>query len=139
MGLSPEPAQPLTGILERSMATTKLLILGFLIIATALETTGDAIVRLGIAQHSPLLKTAYFAGGAVLLFGYGYALNLAPIEFEKVVGIYIATLFAMWQITSFVFFRQLPTLPILAGGSLIIVGGLIVAFWEPASSGHIDG
>lgn len=116
------------------MASTKLLVLGFLIVATALETTGDAVVRLGIVQQSLFLKAAYFGAGAVLLFGYGYALNSAPIAFEKVVGIYIATLFVMWQITTFVVFRKVPTLPVVAGGSLILAGGLIVAFWQPGGS-----
>jgi drug/metabolite transporter (DMT)-like permease len=108
---------------------TKLVILLFLIVATAVEVTGDAVVRLGIAHQSLSMKLACFIGGGLLLFGYGYALNSAPIEFEKVVGIYIATLFVMWQIIGFLFFRHVPTLPILLGGSLIVIGGLIVAFW----------
>lgn len=107
----------------------KLVILLFLIVATAMEVTGDAIVRLGLAQQSLSMRLAYFLGGGLLLFGYGYALNSAPIEFEKVVGIYIATLFVMWQIIGFIFFRHVPNLPILLGGSLIVIGGLIVAFW----------
>ncbi len=113
------------------MAGAKLFVLGFLILATAMEVTGDAVVRMALAQHALATRLLYFVGGGVLLFGYGYALNSAPIEFEKVVGIYIATLFVMWQIVSFLFFGHMPTVPILAGGSLIIVGGLIVAFWQP--------
>src|SRR5256885_1495400 len=31
-------------------------------------------------------------------FGYGFFLNLAPIEFGQVVGLYIATLFVVWQV-----------------------------------------
>jgi drug/metabolite transporter (DMT)-like permease len=112
----------------------KLVILLFLILATAMEVTGDAIVRLGIAHASPMTRLACFVGGGLLLFGYGYALNSAPIEFEKVVGIYIATLFVMWQIIGFLFFRHVPTLPILLGGSLIVIGGLIVAFWPVAAA-----
>lgn len=116
------------------MTNAKTLILGFLVLATAMEVTGDAIVRIGIGQQASWLRLGCFAVGAALLFGYGYALNSAPIEFEKVVGIYIATLFVMWQVVGFAFFRHLPTMPILLGGGLIIVGGLIVAFWQPASS-----
>jgi hypothetical protein len=33
-------------------------------------------------------------------------------------GLYIATLFVVWQIINFIFFRTLPTFPILAGGTL---------------------
>lgn len=114
------------------MIPAKLAVLGFLVVATVLEVSGDAIVRLGLTQPTPAQKALYFSGGAALLFGYGLALNLAPIEFEKVVGIYIATLFVVWQVVSFAFFRTLPTLPVLAGGALIVAGGLIVAFWNPA-------
>jgi hypothetical protein len=38
----------------------------------------------------------------------------------------------VWQIINFVFFRSLPTLPIVAGGALVIAGGLIISFWRPA-------
>ena len=65
----------------------------------------------------------------MLLFGYGLCLNLAPIEFHRVVGIYIATLFIVWQIISFLVSRSMPTMPILLGGALIVTGGLTVAFW----------
>jgi small multidrug resistance family-3 protein len=111
---------------------TKLIILGLLIVATTLEVSGDAIVRIGLGERVTATKGAYFLAGAVLLFGYGLALNLAPIEFHRVVGVYIATLFIVWQIISFLVFRSVPTLPILAGGSLIVLGGIIVAFWTPA-------
>jgi small multidrug resistance family-3 protein len=107
-------------------------VLVFLIIATALEVSGDAALRLAIFKHSGLLRLALFVCGAVLLFGYGTFLNLAPLEFGQVVGLYIATLFVMWQIINFAVFRELPTLPILAGGALIVSGGLIVSFWKTA-------
>ena len=68
--------------------------------------------------------------GAGLLFGYGFMLNLAPLEFGRVVELYIATLFVVWQITSFTAFRSLPTIPILVGGAFIVVGGMIVSFWS---------
>ncbi len=115
------------------MGFPKLAVFGFLILATALEVFGDAIVRMGLGQQVFANRIVYFAGGAVLLFGYGLSLNTAPIEFEKVVGVYIATLFVMWQLVSFVTFRTVPSLPTLAGGGLIILGGMIVAFWHPAS------
>jgi small multidrug resistance family-3 protein len=114
----------------------KLTIFGFLILATALEVFGDAVVRMGLGQQILANRLIYFAGGAVLLFGYGLSLNTAPIEFEKVLGVYIATLFVMWQIVSFMAFRTVPSLPTLVGGALIIAGGLVVAFWQPISLGQ---
>ena len=101
----------------------------FLLIATTIEVSGDAIVRMGIYNHAGVYRLVLFAAGMLLLFGYGFFLNLAPVEFRQVVGLYIATLFVVWQVINFAFFRTLPTLPILAGGSLIVSGGLIVTFW----------
>src|ERR1700748_1378226 len=101
----------------------------FLIVATVIEVSGDAIIRMGIYNHAGAYRLGLFAAGMLLLFGYGFFLNLAPVEFRQVVGLYIATLFVVWQVTNFAFFRSLPTLPILAGGTLIVSGGLIVTFW----------
>jgi len=102
----------------------------FLIVATTLETFGDAIVRIGLGQTAWLPRSALFLAGAVLLFGYGLSLNLAPIEFNRVVGLYIATLFIVWQIVNLIVFRSPPATPVWLGGALIVLGGLVVTFWE---------
>ena len=101
----------------------------FLIAATTLEACGDAMVRLGLRQGSVPLRVAFFMVGAALLFGYGVCVNLPAVEFGRVVGLYIATLFVVWQIVNFAFFGALPALPVLAGGALIVIGGSIVTFW----------
>ena len=119
------------------MGHPKLMILGFLLLATALEVFGDAVVRIGLGQQAFAHRLGYFIGGAALLFGYGLSLNTAPIEFEKVVGVYIATLFMMWQLVSFITFRTVPSLPTLTGGVLIIVGGLVVALWRPEAGPQV--
>lgn len=106
---------------------------GFLIVATALEVSGDAIVRRAIYEYLGPTRLGLMLVGAVLLFGYGFSLNLAPVEFRQVVGLYIATLFVMWQIINYITFRTAPTMSILIGGAFIVVGGLIVTFW-PASA-----
>jgi hypothetical protein len=103
-----------------------------LVIATILEVSGDAIVRMAIYQHVGAARIALFLAGAALLFGYGSFLNLAPIEFGRVVGLYLATLFVVWQVINFIAFRTLPTMPILVGGGLVIAGGAIITFWKPA-------
>jgi small multidrug resistance family-3 protein len=108
----------------------KPLLFALLIVATVLESTGDAVVRMGLAQSSWPLRLLLFVAGAALLFGYGLSLNLAPAEFSRVVGLYLATLFVVWQIVNFVTFRTLPTMPMLVGGALIVAGGLMVTFWE---------
>ena len=103
-----------------------------LVAATILETCGDAVVRLALYGHPGLTaaRAGLFLLGAGLLFGYGTFLNLAPLEFREVVGLYIAVLFVIWQIVNFAFFRTLPTVPVLVGGSLIVAGGAVVSFWS---------
>jgi small multidrug resistance family-3 protein len=101
-----------------------------LLIATTLEVSGDAVVRMGIYQHGGMVRALLFVCGAALLFGYGAFLNLAPFEFGRVVGLYIATLLVVWQFINYFAFGALPTLPILAGGALVVVGGLIMTFWR---------
>ena len=85
--------------------------LGLLAVATTLEASGDAIVRMGIDHRAWSTRIMLFLAGAVLLFGYGLSLNLAPSPFERVVGLYIATLFVVWQIVGFIAFRSVPSLP----------------------------
>jgi hypothetical protein len=104
-------------------------LIAFLVIATVLEASGDAMVRLGLRQGVLPLRLALFVVGATLLFGYGIFVNLPPIEFGRIVGLYIATLFVVWQIVNFAVFGTLPAAPVLAGGALIIIGGSIVTFW----------
>ena len=101
-----------------------------LLVATTLEVSGDAVVRKGIFGHAGLIRGVLFLLGAALLFGYGFTLNLAPLEFGQVVGLYVATLFVVWQVINAIAFRAVPTVPILIGGSMIIAGGLIVSFWK---------
>lgn len=108
------------------------MIFGFLILATTVEASGDAIVRMGLNEQALVPRLLLFVIGAGLLFVYGLSLNLAPLEFGKVVGLYIATLFVVWQIISFIAFRAVPTVPMLVGGALIIAGGCVVTFWRGA-------
>jgi len=89
-----------------------------LLVATLLEVSGDAVVRVALNNHVGLARLGLFLGGAMLLLGYGSFLHLAPFEFAQVVGLYIATLFVVWQIVSFFAFRSIPTIPIMVGGSI---------------------
>jgi small multidrug resistance family-3 protein len=102
-----------------------------LLAATILEVSGDAVVRMAIYNHVGPARVGLFFTGAALLLGYGTLLNLAPLEFGQVVGLYLATLFIVWQVVNFVAFRALPTLPIILGGSLVVAGGAIITFWKP--------
>jgi hypothetical protein len=102
----------------------------FVLAATVLEATGDAIVI--IALHHPTLpvQIVFFRVGFALLALYGTSLNLPPVDFATVTGMYVATLFVVFQIVNFVFFHRLPTPSVLTGGAFIVTGGLIVYFWR---------
>jgi small multidrug resistance family-3 protein len=108
-----------------------LTIWGFLLVATTLEASGDALIRIGLFERFAFARVVPLVGGAALLFGYGVTLNLAPLPFERVVGLYIATLFLVWQTVSFLTFRSVPSLAVVVGGALIVTGGLLVTFWQP--------
>ena len=112
-----------------------LTIWAFLIVATTLEASGDALVRIGLFERVAVARVIAMAGGAALLFGYGVSLNLAPLPFERVVGLYIATLFLVWQTVSFFTFRSVPSPAIVVGGVLIVAGGLLVTFWRSSPIG----
>ena len=102
-----------------------------LLLATTLEVSGDAVVRIAIYNHSGLARLGFLVVGAALLLGYGSSVNLTPLEFGQVAGLYIATLFVVWQIVNLVAFRTFPSLPVLVGGSMIVAGGLVVTYWKP--------
>lgn len=99
-------------------------------VATVFEAAGDAIVRIALHHQSPSARIGLFLLGYLLLGLYGTSLNLAPVEFAAVTGMYIATLFVVFQIVNFVFFGALPTPAVLVGGAFIVIGGMTVALWR---------
>jgi len=107
-----------------------LIVLVCLIIATVAESFGDATIRIGLFERAGTARLATILGGGALLLVYGIMLNLAPLPFNRIVGFYIATLFVVWQVVNFVTFHSPPSAPILAGGALIVIGGLVVSFWK---------
>jgi drug/metabolite transporter (DMT)-like permease len=102
----------------------------FVLAASILESTGDAIVRIALHRAASPARIGLFLMGGILLTLYGTSLNLAPVEFAAVTGLYVATLFVVFQITNYIFFRSAPTPAVLVGGALIVAGGLIVSIWR---------
>ena len=47
----------------------KLVTIGFLVLATTLEATGDAIIRVGLGSSALAARVGLFAVGGALLFG----------------------------------------------------------------------
>jgi small multidrug resistance family-3 protein len=95
--------------------------------AALLEAGGDALVR--TALHSPTVATrvAFFAFGALVLFGYGYVVNKPAWEFGRLLGIYVVFFFLVAQAISWLVFNQRPTGAIVLGGAFIVAGGVIMS------------
>ena len=106
------------------------LILLVLTVAATLEAGGDALARTGLHSHAPLLRVGFFMAAAAVLFIYGVVVNLPPWDFGKLLGVYVVLFFLMAQLLNRVRFGQSPTVPIYAGGALIVTGGLVIAFWK---------
>lgn len=101
-----------------------------LVVATTLEASGDAIIRIGLRSHPAPARVALMLAGAAILYGYGLTLNLAPLDWGRLIGAYVATFFVVGQIINLLVFRTAPTLPIIVGGLFIAAGGAIITVWQ---------
>ena len=52
-----------------------------------------------------------------------------PTKGHALVGVYVTLFFLVAQLINWLGFGLQPALPIMAGGSLIVAGGLMIAFW----------
>ena len=59
-------------------------------------------------------------------FAYGFVVNKSGLDFNRLMGAYIAIFFVVSQIISFCLFRQVPDDRIILGGGFIVAGGLII-------------
>jgi small multidrug resistance family-3 protein len=95
--------------------------LAILILAAALEVGGDALVRIGLHSYGYSL-----AAGAFTLFAYGIVVNQSGVDFNRLMGIYIAIFFVVSQAISLILFKQVPDDRLLLGGGFIVTGGLVI-------------
>ncbi len=101
-----------------------------LTVSAALEVGGDALVRTGLHGRSLAMRVGFLALGAAVLFAYGVVVNLPPWDFGRLLGVYVALFFVVAQVVNAVFFGVSPSVPVMAGGALIVAGGIVVAFWR---------
>jgi hypothetical protein len=99
-------------------------------IAAFLEVSGDACFQSGLYQASGAQRGWWLLGGGLVLATYGVFVNLPQWDFGKLLGVYVVLFFLIAQIVAKVRFQQSPTTPILAGGALIVAGGLVITFWK---------
>jgi small multidrug resistance family-3 protein len=98
-----------------------------LVVAAVLEVGGDALLRLGLERRG----FALMAAGGLVLVAYGFMVNLTKLDFSRLMGLYIVLFFVVAQAVAVLLFREKLALPVLAGGALIIAGGLTMTLWQP--------
>jgi small multidrug resistance family-3 protein len=101
-----------------------------LLFAACLEVGGDAIVRLGLKSHAGASQLFTIALGGVVLLAYGIFVNLGPLDFGRLLGGYVVIFFIVAQLVNLLLFGIRPGTPIIAGGALILAGGILTMFWK---------
>jgi hypothetical protein len=99
-------------------------------LAAFLEVSGDACFQSGLQQVAGISRAKWFLLGTLTLAMYGLFVNLPKWDFGKLLGVYVVLFFVIAQIVAKVRFHQSPTTPILTGGTLIVMGGLVITFWK---------
>lgn len=102
----------------------------FLAAAAFLEAFGDSCFQAAMYHSSGWASAAAVALGAAVLIAYGVMVNLSRWDFGRLIGVYVAVFFVSAQIINRMRFGHAPTLPICAGGALIVAGALVMAFWN---------
>ena len=101
-----------------------------LAIAAFLEVFGDACFQSAMYQSAGSKRAVWFVAGTLVLVFYSLFVNTPKWDFGKLLGVYVALFFLMAQIVNKLRFGHAPTAPIYAGGSLIVAGGMVMAFWK---------
>jgi len=99
-----------------------------LFLAAVLEAGGDAVVRLGLHASTTVSRMIMFVLAGLVLFAYGYVVNAPPWDFGRLLGVYVVFFFVVAQLISWVVFHQRPSAAVLIGGSLIVIGGVIISY-----------
>lgn len=100
-----------------------------LTLAAFLEVGGDALVRSGL-HSTGLGRAGLIAAGAAVLLVYGITVNLPDWDFGRLMGVYVALFFVAAQIVAYFAFGQTLTLPVCVGGTLIVLGGVVMTVWR---------
>ncbi len=101
-------------------------VLPILVLAALLEVGGDAAMRFGLQG-----RRVGFPLAILLLTTYGLVVNLPKWDFGRLMGVYIALFFIVSQVIAVAVYHEKVNTSILAGGALIVIGGLTLTFWHP--------
>lgn len=98
--------------------------------AAFLEVFGDSFFQAGLHHATGSARLCSFASGIAILAFYGFTVNVPRWDFGRLLGVYVALFFVVAQVVAKIRFDQTPTTPIYVGGTLILAGGGIIAFWK---------
>jgi hypothetical protein len=98
----------------------------FLFVAAVLEVLGDAWLQSGLHREVGLRRVLFSLAGGITLVLYGVTVNLPRWKFGKLLGIYVVFFFLVAQMTAWLRFGEVPTSSVIIGGTLIVVGGVIM-------------
>lgn len=93
----------------------------WLLLAALLEVGGDAAMRIGLRG-----RLWGYLLGALLLALYGLLVNQPGLGFGRLLGLYIVVFFVVSQVLAWAIFGERPSPGLIAGGTLIVAGGLII-------------
>jgi hypothetical protein len=99
-----------------------------LFLAASLEAAGDSAFQSGLHRSTGSGRILYSVAGGLALILYGIVVNIAPWKFAELLGVYVVCFFTVVQIAAWWRFHEVPTRPILIGGSFIIAGGAIICW-----------
>jgi drug/metabolite transporter superfamily protein YnfA len=98
----------------------------YLALAAALEVSGDFLMRVGLGGRRWGL-----VAGACALAAYGLLVNQPALGFGRTLGLYIVVFFAVSQVVAFWAAGERPSPSLWLGGTLIILGGLVIHVGRP--------
>ncbi len=98
-----------------------------LLFAAVLEAGGDAVIRTGMHAHQTWRRALLFGAATIILFLYGWTVNSPPWDFSRLLGLYVVFFFVIAQLISWLVFRETPSATVMAGGPLIIAGGIVIS------------
>ena len=104
-------------------------IFGVLALAAFLEAFGDSFFQVAFYRSSGVGRLFALLAGTAVLACYGAVVNTPKWDFGRLIGVYVVFFFISAQLVNRARFGQSPTLPIYAGGALIVAGGMLMALW----------
>ena len=102
-----------------------------LAIAAFLEAWGDSFFQIGFYRSPNYGRLAAIVLGVVVLGCYGAMVNTPRWDFGQMLGVYVVFFFLLAQLLNRVRLGHAPTVPVYAGGALIVAGGAVMTFWKP--------